>query len=86
MHLEIVVPTTYHHPISPLEARNIIDIRETKDPNHLSSLHLPQTVGLRATEVCYQQLPLCHPGLTSQMDQDIPDEVDDIERKEPASK
>ena len=40
-------------------------------------------MGSRVTEVCYQQLPLCHPGLTSQTDQDIPDEVDDIERIDP---
>ena len=41
------------HPIGPLEAGNIIGIRETKGLNHLGSLHLPQTVGLRATGVCY---------------------------------
>ena len=52
-------------------------------PNHLSSLHLPQSMGSRATGIHYQQLPWCHPGLTSQMDQDIPDKVDDIKRKEP---
>ena len=28
-----------------------------------------------------RQCPQCHPDLTSQMDQDIPDEVDHIERK-----
>ena len=41
------------HPIDPLEARNITGIGWTKGLNHLSSLHLPQTVGLRATGVHY---------------------------------
>ena len=45
MHLEIAVPTTHHHPIGPLEAGNMLGIRETKGLNHLSSLHLPQTKG-----------------------------------------
>ena len=82
-HLEIVVLTTQHHPVGPLEARNIIGIRETKGLNHLSSLHLPQMVGSRATGVHYQHPWYC-PGLTSQIDQDIPDKVDGIKRKEPA--
>ena len=57
MHLEIVVLTTHHHPISPPEAENVIGIGETKGLNLLSSLHLPQTKGSRATGVCYQWLP-----------------------------
>ena len=81
MHMGIVVPTTDCHPISPPEAENIIGIRETKGLIHLSFLHLPQIVGSRAIGVHYQQLPQCHPGLTGQMDPDIPDEVDGIERK-----
>ena len=44
------------NPIGPQEAENIIDIRETKGLNHLSSIHLPQTIGLRVTRVCYQRL------------------------------
>ena len=82
MHLEIVVLTTHHHPIGPPEAKNVIGIGETKGLNHLGSLHLPQTMGSRATGVHYQWLPQCHLGLTSQTDPDIPDEVDGIKRKE----
>ena len=63
--LEIVVLTTYHHPAGLLGAGNVTGIGETKSLNHLGFLHLPQTVGLRVTKVCYQQLPLCCPGLTS---------------------
>ena len=81
MHLEIAVLTTHHHPINPLVARSVIGIGETKGLNHLSSLHLPQTVGSRVTGVHYQQHPQCHPDLSSQMDQDVPDKVDDIEKK-----
>ena len=80
-HLEFVVPTTHHHPVGPPEAGNIIGIGETKGLNHLGSLHLPPTVGLTATGVHYWQCPWCCPDLTDQMDQDVPHEVDDIERK-----
>ena len=81
MHLGIVVLTTHHHPVGPPEAGNIIGDRETKGLNHLSSLHLPQTMGSRATGVHYWQCPRCHPDLTSQMDQEVPNEVDNIEKK-----
>ena len=84
MHLEIAVLTTHHHLISPLEAKNVIGIKETKGLNHLSSLHLPQTMSSRVTGVCYQWLPQCHLDLTDQIDPDVPDEVDDIKRKKPA--
>ena len=53
MHLEIVVLTTHCHPTSLLGARNTTGIRETKGLNHLGSLHLLQTMGLRVTKVCY---------------------------------
>ena len=76
--LEIVIPTAQHHFTGLLGAGNVTGIRETRGLNHISSLHLLQTVGLRATKVCYQQPPLYCPGLTSQMDQDIPDEADNI--------
>ena len=81
MCLEMAVPTTHHHLASLLEAANVTGMGETRGLNHLSFLHLLQTVGLRVTKVCYQQPPLCCPGLTSQVDLDIPDEVDDTERK-----
>ena len=53
MHLGMVVPTTYHHPIGPTGAKNIIGIGEIKGLNCLGSLHLPQTMGLRVTRVHY---------------------------------
>ena len=83
MHLEIAVLTTHHHPIDTLEAGNITGVRGTKGLNQLSSLHLPHAVGSRVRGVHYQQLPQCHPDLTDQMDQDIPNEVGNIKRKEP---
>ena len=51
MHLGMVVPIINHHTVGPREVKNIKDIRETKGLNCLSSPHLPQTVGLRATGV-----------------------------------
>ena len=79
----MVVLTIHHHPISPQMARNIKGIGETRGLNHLISLLLPQTMGSRATGVLYQQCPQCHPDLTGQMDQDVPDRVDDAEKKHP---
>ena len=70
------------HLIGPQEAENITDIRETKDLYPLGSLNLPWTMGLRAPRVQYQWLPLCHLGLTDQMDPDTPEEIDSIERME----
>ena len=75
----MVVLIIHCHPVGSPEAKNVIGIGKTKGLNHLSSLHLSQTMGLRATGVHYQQLPQCHLGLTRQTD---PDEVDGIERKE----
>ena len=46
-----------HHLIGPQEAENVIDIGETKGLHHLSSPHLPQTMGLRVTRAHYQWLP-----------------------------
>ena len=80
MHLEMAVPTIHHHPIGPLGAGSIIGIGETRGLNHLSFLHLPQTVVLRAIEVHCQQHLRCRPDLTGQMDQGIPDEADNIEK------
>ena len=53
----MVVLIINHHLIGPQEAKNVIDIGETKGLNHLGSPHLPLTVGLRATRVHYQWLP-----------------------------
>ena len=79
--LEIAVLTTPKHPIIPLEAKNAIEEGETKGPNPLGFLHLPWTVVLRVIEVHCQQNLQCCPGQTVQMDQGIPDEVDNIEKK-----
>ena len=49
---------------------------------HLSSPHLPQFVGLRATGVHYPWLLWCCLGLTDQMDPNIPDEGDSTKRME----
>ena len=78
----MVVPIVNHHLISSQEAENIIDDGETKGLNHLGSPHLPQTMGLRATRVQYQQLPQCCLGLTGQTDPNVPEKVDGIKRKE----
>ena len=80
MCLEMAVPTTYCHLTGLLRAGDVTGVGETKGLNHLSFLDLPQTMGSRGTKVCYQQPPLCCPGLTSQMDQDFPDEVDNIQK------
>ena len=72
MHLGMVVLIINHHPFGPQEAKNVIHIGETKGLNHLGSLHLPWTMGLRVTGVHYWQLPQCHLGLTGQMDPNIP--------------
>ena len=53
----MVVLIINHHLIGPQEAENMVDVRETKGLNHLSSLHLPLTAGSRVTGVHYQQLP-----------------------------
>ena len=71
----------HHYPIGPQGAGSIIGVRDTKGLNHLGSLHLPQTVVSRVIGVHYQQCLQCHPDLTSQMDQGIPDEVDDTKKK-----
>ena len=53
----MVAPIINPHHIDPQEAKNAIDIGETKGLCHLISPHLPQIMGFRATGVHYQQLP-----------------------------
>ena len=81
MCLEIEVLTIHSHLASPLEAENTIRDRETRGHYHLGSLHLLWTMVLRAIGVYYQQRLQCHPDLTAQTDQGIPDEVDNTEKK-----
>ena len=76
----MVAPINNHHHIGPQEAKNAIDVRETKDLHHLCSPHLPQIMGLRVTGVHYQWLPQCHLGLTGQTDPNIPDKGDGTKR------
>ena len=78
----MVVLIINHHLIGPREAKNLIDIGETKGLHPLGSPHLPQTVGLRVTGVHYQWLPRCCLGLTGQTDPDVLEEVDSTERIE----
>ena len=78
----MVVPIINHPIIGPKEVKNIIDIGETKGTNHLSSPHLPQTMGWRVIGVHYQWLPQCCLGLTGQTDPKVPEEVDGFERME----
>ena len=78
----MVALTINHHHDWPQGAKIAIDIGETKGLHHLSSPHLPQIMGLRATGVHYQWLPQCHLGLTGQMDPSISDKGDSTERME----
>ena len=81
MCLEIAVLTIHSHLTSPPEAENAIGDRETRALNHLSSLHLPQTMVLKVIGVHYQQCLQCHPDLIAQMGQGILDGVDNTKRK-----
>ena len=45
-------------------------------------LTFPRLWVLRVTGAHYQQLPQCHPGLTGQMDPNIPNEGDSTVRME----
>ena len=60
-------------PCQPSRGKNAIGDGETRGYYHLGSLHLPWTVVLRVIGVHYQQCLQCHPDLTAQMDQGIPD-------------
>ena len=81
MCLEIVILTITEHLDGPLEAKNTIGDGESKGLNHLGFLHLPWTMVLRVIEVHCQQHLQCHPDQTTQMDQVVLDEVDNIEKK-----
>ena len=82
MPLGMVALTINHCHISPQGAKIAIDIREPKGLHHLSSPHLPQIMGSRATEAHYQWLPRCHLGLTGQTDPGIPDKGDGTKKTE----
>ena len=82
MPLGMVVLIANHHLIGPQEAENITDVGETKGLHHLSSPHLPWTMGSRVTRVHYQWLPQCCLGLIDQTDPNVPEEVDGTKRME----
>ena len=69
------------HLAGHLEAMNAIDDGETRDLSCLGFLCLLQTVALRVIGVCYQQCLQCHPDLTIQTNQDVPDKVDNTKKR-----
>ena len=76
-----MVLTIHSHLTGPPEAENVTGGGETGGLNHHGSLHLPQTMVSRVIGVHYQQHLQCHPDLTGQMDQGVPDEVDNTEKR-----
>ena len=64
-----------------LEAVYAVDDRETIGPSCLGFLCLLQTMALRVIGVRYRRCLLYHPGLTVWMNPDVPDEVDDTEKR-----
>ena len=79
----MVALTINHHHIGPQGAETAIDVGGTKGLHHLSSCHLPQAVGLRATGAHYRWLPQCPPGLIDHIDPSILDGGDGTKRTEP---
>ena len=69
------------HLDGPLEAKGIIGDEGTSDLSHPSSLPLPQTVVSKAIGVHCPHCLQCHLGQTAQMDPDIPEEAEGIEKK-----
>ena len=78
-----LVLTIDHHHIGPPEAKITIDIRGTKGYHCLGCCCLPQTMGLKATGVCYLPPHRCCPGQIDPRDLGIPDVGDGIEKMEP---
>ena len=78
---ETMVLTTNKHPNSLPKAEGIIGDEGTNNLSHPSSLPLPQTMVSKVIGVhCLWHLQ-CHPGLTTQMDQDVLDEIGGTEEK-----
>ena len=69
------------HPDGLLEAEGIIGDEGTSDLSHPSSLSLPQTMVSRAIGVHCPWHLQCHLSQTAQMDPDVADEVEGIEKK-----
>ena len=69
------------HPDGLLEAEGIIGDEETKNLGHPGSLPLPQTMVSKAIGVYCPWHLQCHLSWTAQMDPDIPDEAEGIEKK-----
>ena len=77
-----MVLTIHSHLTGPQEAENAIgDDGEIRGLDYLGFLHLPQTIVSRAIGVHHpQHLQFC-PDLIAQMDQGVPKEVDNTEKK-----
>ena len=69
------------HPDGLLEAKGIIGDKGTSDLSHPSSLPLPQTVVLKVIGVHCPWHLQCHLSWTTQMNPDVPDEAEGIEKK-----
>ena len=78
---ETMVLMTNKHPNSLLEAEGKIGDGGTSNLGHPGSLPLPQTMVLKVIGVHCQQHLQCHPGLTTQMDPDILDEIGGTKKK-----
>ena len=64
-----------------LEAEDVIGDEGTSDLGHPSSLPLPETMILKVIGVHYPRCLQCHPGQTTLMDLNAPDEGGGIEKK-----
>ena len=76
-----MVLTIHSHLTGPQEAENAIGDGEIRGLNYLGFLHLPQTIVSRAIGVYHPQHLQCCPDLITQMDQGVPKEVDNTEKK-----
>ena len=63
------------------KAKGIIGDRETSNLGHLGSLPLIQTVALKVIEAQYPRHLQCHPVQIAQMDLDILEEAEGIEKR-----
>ena len=69
------------YPDGLLKAEGKIGEKETGNLSHPSSLPLPQTMVLKVIGVHCRWHLQCHLSQTAQMDPDIPDEAEGIEKK-----
>ena len=72
---------TREHPDGLPKAGGITGDGGTSDLGHSGSFPFPQTMVLKVIGVHCQWHLQCHPGLTTQMDPDILDEIGGTEKK-----